>query len=438
MEIDKTTLSDLSLIDTEGEFSVFHHLNLCRTIGGRDQLFENFKRPLKSIEEIEGVQQTLQAILKNLELWPNQISNGSIMMIEKFYQTSVELIPKDPSKISAHSYKLFNRADYSLVEYSVGHSFDFIKGMQQLINIFLTPQSPVPIKKVLSAVKAIIEHNEFAIINNNNKATNLSIAQQLHLGHFLKYQFKRNMQELLNYYAQLDAWYGMAMAVKEFHLNFPALVEIDRPFLQAKGLYHLQLNSPTGYDLSLDEQSNFLFLTGANMAGKSTLIKSVGTAVFLAHIGMGVPAKNMKLSLFDGLLSNINVTDNLLKGESYFYNEVHRIKSTVEKISDGRKWLILIDELFKGTNVEDAMKCSTTVIKGLLKMKNSLFILSTHLYEIGDELKIFPNIRFNYFETLVKGDQLFFNYQLKEGISVDRLGYFILKKEGVVELLEKL
>jgi DNA mismatch repair ATPase MutS len=174
------------------------------------------------------------------------------------------------------------------------------------------------------------------------------------------------------------------------------------------------------------------------MAGKSTLIKSVGTAVFLAHIGMGVPAKNMKLSLFDGLLSNINVTDNLLKGESYFYNEVHRIKSTVEKISDGRKWLILIDELFKGTNVEDAMKCSTTVIKGLLKMKNSLFILSTHLYEIGDELKIFPNIRFNYFETLVKGDQLFFNYQLKEGISVDRLGYFILKKEGVVELLEKL
>jgi hypothetical protein len=280
--------------------------------------------------------------------------------------------------------------------------------------------------------------SEFQIIKKNNKATNLSIAQQLHLGHFLKYQFKRNMQELLNYYAQLDAWYGMAMAVKEFQLHFPELVEIDRPFLQAKGLYHLQLNSPTGYDVSLDEQRNFLFLTGANMAGKSTLIKSVGTAVFLAHIGMGVPAKNMKLSLFDGLLSNINVTDNLLKGESYFYNEVHRIKSTVEKISDGRKWLILIDELFKGTNMEDAMKCSTTVIKGLLKMKNSLFILSTHLYEIGDELKIFPNIRFNYFETLVKGDQLFFNYQLKEGISVDRLGYFILKKEGVVELLEKL
>ncbi len=438
MEIDKTTLSDLSLIDTEGEFSVFHHLNLCRTIGGRDQLFENFKRPLKSIEEIEGVQQTLQTILKNLELWPNQISNGSILMIEKFYQTSFELIPKNPSNLSAYSYKLFNRADFSMVEYSVGHSFDFIKGMKLLVKIFLTPQSPAPLKKLLGAIEIMLQKEEFTIIEKNNKAANLSIAQQLELGHYLKYQFKRNMQELLNCYSQLDAWYGMALAVKEFHLNFPKLIEIDRPFLKAKGLYHLQLNNAIGYDVTLDDQSNFLFLTGANMTGKSTLIKSVGTAVFLAHIGMGVPAENMQLSCFDGMLSNINVMDNLLKGESYFYNEVHRIKSTVQRISDGRKWLILIDELFKGTNVEDAMKCSTTVIKGLLKMKKSLFILSTHLYEIGDELKSFPNIRFNYFETIVKEDQLFFNYQLKEGISNDRLGYFILKNEGVVELLEKL
>jgi DNA mismatch repair ATPase MutS len=325
-----------------------------------------------------------------------------------------------------------------MVEYSVGHSFDFIKGMKLLVKIFLTPQSPAPLKKLLGAIEIILQKEEFTIIEKNNKAANLSIAQQLELGHYLKYQFKRNMQELLNCYSQLDAWYGMALAVKEFHLNFPKLIEIDRPFLKAKGLYHLQLNNAIGYDVTLDDQSNFLFLTGANMAGKSTLIKSVGTAVFLAHIGMGVPAENMQLSYFDGMLSNINVMDNLLKGESYFYNEVHRIKSTVQRISDGRKWLILIDELFKGTNVEDAMKCSTTVIKGLLKMKKSLFILSTHLYEIGDELKSFPNIRFNYFETIVKEDQLFFNYQLKEGISNDRLGYLILKNEGVVELLEKL
>jgi len=174
------------------------------------------------------------------------------------------------------------------------------------------------------------------------------------------------------------------------------------------------------------------------MAGKSTLIKAVGSAVFLAHIGMGVPAQKMKLTLFDGLLSNINVVDNIAKGESFFFNEVQRIKNTIEKINNGKKWLVLIDELFKGTNVQDAMKCSLTVIKGLMKIKNSLFILSTHLYEIGEELKEYPSLSFRYFETNVNNEQLEFSYQLKEGISEDRIGYMILKREKVVEMLEKL
>ena len=167
-------------------------------------------------------------------------------------------------------------------------------------------------------------------------------------------------------------------------------------------------------------------------------MKAVGSAVLLAHIGMGVPAARMRLTLFDGLLSNINVVDNIAKGESFFFNEVQRIKNTIEKINNGKKWLVLIDELFKGTNVQDAMKCSLTVIKGLIKIKNSLFILSTHLYEIGEELKRFPNISFQYFETIVRDEQLEFSYQLKEGISNDRIGYVILKREKVVDMLEKL
>jgi DNA mismatch repair ATPase MutS len=154
-------------------------------------------------------------------------------------------------------------------------------------------------------------------------------------------------------------------------------------------------------------------------------------------MGMGVPAKKMKLSLFDGILSNINIMDNLSKGESYFYNEVQRIKSTITKINDGRQWLILIDELFKGTNVEDAMKCSNIVIEGLVKISESIFILSTHLYEIGEPLKRHSNISFNYFETQMINDEFSFSYQLKDGISNDRLGYLILKKEGVVDMLEK-
>ena len=132
------------------------------------------------------------------------------------------------------------------------------------------------------------------------------------------------------------------------------------------------------------------------------------------------------------------MADNIIKGESYFYNEVQRVKATLQKVNDGKKWLILIDELFKGTNVEDAMKCSTAVIEGLLKVKGSLFILSTHLYEIAQQLQGHTNISFHYFETQITGGQLQFNYTLKPGVSNDRLGYMIIKNEGVVKMLEDL
>jgi DNA mismatch repair protein MutS len=230
----------------------------------------------------------------------------------------------------------------------------------------------------------------------------------------------------------------MAISSKEFNLVEPEFLETEFPYIEIVDLRHLLLPQAVAYDVIMNPENNFFFLTGANMAGKSTFIKSVGVALFLAHLGMGVPASQMKTSIFDGILSNINVVDNLVKGESYFFNEVQRIRNTILQISDKKKWLVLIDELFKGTNVQDAMKCSSTVIKGLIKIKSSLFILSTHLYEIGEELKQYPNISFKYFETRIKDGQLEFPYLLKEGISNDRLGYLILEREKVVELLEKL
>ena len=121
-----------------------------------------------------------------------------------------------------------------------------------------------------------------------------------------------------------------------------------------------------------------------------------------------------------------------------FFNEVKRIRETLFRISNGKRWLVLIDELFKGTNIQDAMKCSEAVISGLVNLKNVLFILSTHLYEIGDDLKQYPSISFKYFETILKEDELHFSYQLKEGISNDRMGFLILKKEGVLNLLNQL
>lgn len=105
---------------------------------------------------------------------------------------------------------------------------------------------------------------------------------------------------------------------------------------------------------------------------------------------------------------------------------------------DGRRWLVLIDELFKGTNVEDARRCSLAVIHGIIQLPQALTVLSTHLYEIGESLRDESGILFRYFETAVTADDLHFSYQLKAGISQDRIGFRILEREGVVELLHKI
>lgn len=438
METDKTTLNDLAVFSNEEENSLFYKLDFTKTSGGREQLYHNFCTPLGSLEEIKGIQQTLEYIARNKSKWPTLITNGTVMVVEKLFEATIDQVPSDPSPVSAWFYKMFHGPDYSLVKYSAIHCFDFIKGMQQMVDNFLNDNTPAPLKKMLEEVKRAISREQFRMIEKHAGSGNLNTAELLHLAGFIRYHYKVNILELIHIYSKLDAWYGMATAVEELGLVFPRFIEADKPLLRARGLYHLLLQKPVAYDVQLDEETNFLFLTGANMAGKSTFIKSTGGAVFLAHIGMGVPAKEMELSLFDGLLSNINVVDNISRGESYFYNEVQRIKATINKVNNGRKWMILIDELFKGTNVQDAMKCSSTVIEGLLKIKDSLFILSTHLYEIGEGLKKYENIRFNFFETTVTDDQLKFSYQLREGISNDRLGYLILKREGVVDILERL
>jgi DNA mismatch repair protein MutS len=438
MQIDKITFNDISIFHQEEEFSIFHKLNFTKTVGGKEWLRRFFTEPHADLKRIIGTQNIIKTLLTHIEDWPTEITNGTIIMIEKFLDYNLDPVPQNPGAVNSFAYKVLHNQDYSMLKYSIKHFSDFFRGLKKLKQLLDSTELPGNLRFYLDRISLILKEEPLKRLSETKADGKLTAQQHLYFAYHVRNQYKTDTLELIDIFSRLEAWYSMAMAVKTFNLKFPEFVEQDEPYFKAEGLFHVMLQLPVAYDLSLQTNENFLFLTGANMAGKSTLIKAVGSSVFLAHIGMGVPAKVMQLSLFDGLLTNINVQDNIAKGESYFFNEVQRIKNTIYKINDGKKWLVLIDELFKGTNVLDAMKCSLTVIKGLIKIKNSLFILSTHLYEIGDELKKHPNISFKYFETNVMDDQLEFSYQLKDGISNDRIGYVILRREKVVEMLDRL
>jgi DNA mismatch repair protein MutS len=438
MQIDRTSFSDISIFHQEEEFSIFHKLNFTKTTGGREWLRKFFSEPHDDLNKIIGTQKVIRTFMEHIKDWPADISNGTVLVIDRFLDYQLDSISENPASLNNLFYPVLHNPDYSMIKYSIRHFADFYRGIKKINDLLHGLDLPPAIKLYIDRMEGLLLEGPLKKLSEINPGLRFSRPQLLYFAHHLRGRYKASTLELIDIFSRLDAWYSMAVAVKTYKLTFPEFIDQTTPLVDAKGLYHILLPKPVAYNLQMSPAHNFLFLTGANMAGKSTLIKALGSSVFLAHIGMGVPAEKMKLTLFDGVLSNINVVDNIARGESFFFNEVQRIKNTIEKINNGKKWLVLIDELFKGTNVEDAMKCSLAVIKGLIKIKNSLFILSTHLYEIGNDLKDYANISFRYFETNVTNEQLQFSYQLKEGISNDRIGYVILKREKVVDMLENL
>lgn len=137
--------------------------------------------------------------------------------------------------------------------------------------------------------------------------------------------------------------------------------------------------SPVSNDIEIEANKNIVFITGANMAGKSTFMKAFGIAVYLAHMGFPVPASFMKFVPQQGIVSTINISDNLRLGYSHFYSEVKRIKQVVLQLNIRPNLMMLFDELFRGTNVKDAYDATVSVLGALARSRKCFVIVSTHI-----------------------------------------------------------
>lgn len=252
----------------------------------------------------------------------------------------------------------------------------------------------------------------------------------------LRNRLGKETASLLSFIYGLDVCIAVAAVAKEKGFSYATPMQKDN-VLKVKNLRHPCLKAPVGNDLELNDNQNVLFLTGANMAGKSTLMKSVGIALYLAHAGFPVAADTMEFTIREGLFSSINVPDNILLGYSHFYAEVLRVKEAATLVAEGRSLLVMFDELFKGTNVKDAYEGTLEVTRAFAAYRNSLFIVSTHIIEVGVALKPLPNIRFSYMPTILENGCPTYPYKLAEGITEDRQGMMIIRQEGILELLKK-
>jgi hypothetical protein len=157
MEIDNITYEDLSLFSHEEEFSIFHKLDFTRTTGGKDRLLDYFNRPFSRLEPIDETQRILKLILEKMDRWPSSISNGTIMVMERFYETALDQIPAAGNLPAALSYKLFHGPDYSMVRYSVGHFADFVRGMTRLVQLLDVAECPPMLGDLLTRTRRLLD-----------------------------------------------------------------------------------------------------------------------------------------------------------------------------------------------------------------------------------------------------------------------------------------
>ncbi len=203
--------------------------------------------------------------------------------------------------------------------------------------------------------------------------------------------------------------------------------------MEGKQLGHpfLQRENRVDNDFSIQDNS-FAIITGANMAGKSTFLRTLGISIVLANAGSSIIAKSFDLQPIQ-IYSSMRTSDSLQKNESYFYTELLRLYHLVNRLAKGEKLFIILDEILKGTNSKDKAEGSYKFIRKILQL-DAMGVIATHDLSLCEIEKEFPDHVTNlFFDVTIQGDDLSFDYKLRKGICSNMNATFLMKKMGITD-----
>ncbi|ANI89236.1 hypothetical protein A9P82_07995 [Arachidicoccus ginsenosidimutans] len=442
---DKQTTDELNLLGRYQSGSVYALFNRTHTPGGEQLLEKLLKTPLTDEEQI-----------------------NRRATVFRYFQQSGYRFPLEREQVELFS----NRLDGGGSKTTVGSMFSTLKrkalsslvhdeayGLQakgltaaatvlQLLYGFLTEDMNMqdnPYEEKIREVQTILTDKDITKLRllsgkkgekEGEKKEDLSVKDTAYFDRLLTHTKRKDMEVVLQFIYELDVFMAVGSVAEDRNFTYAEAKPKEGNELKVKGLRHPALKNAVGNDITFNREHNLLFLTGANMAGKSTLMKSIGINLYLAHCGFPVAADEMCFTVKDGLFSSINVPDNISLGYSHFYAEVLRVKQAAELVSQKKSLLVMFDELFKGTNVKDAYEGTLEVTKAFSKYRDCLFIISTHIIEVGEALQNNMNIQFGYMPTEMEGSTPRYPYTLTEGITEDRQGMLIIQNEGILDMLK--
>lgn len=247
-------------------------------------------------------------------------------------------------------------------------------------------------------------------------------------------RFAKDTEQWFSALGEVDALISQAtFASNRPDYTYPVIS--DSPFcFEGEGLGHplLPRNKCVENDIHITTQPFFMIITGANMAGKSTYLRTVGVNHVLGNIGLPVYAKSLTFSV-GKLFTNLRTADSLINQESYFFAELKRLKMIINSLESGEKGLfIILDEILKGTNSEDKQKGSYAFMKKLVNL-HANGIIATHDLMLGNLENELPlHIANFHFDAEIKDDTLQFSYTLQKGRAKNMNASFLMQRMGIV------
>jgi DNA mismatch repair protein MutS len=432
---DKQTLADLNLLGKYKIGSMFNLFNRVKTRGGELLLEEMFRVPLSSAQEINhraACIRYLQSLDVKLDI------NWELTEMASHYLT--EHRPSNPLSSYLNCYKekaqevMYRSQKHYLQQRHIYAMQEVLVSASNLLGqLQKKGKGDNPCKDMQDRLDKIINAPALKQLKPKYPYTVSQTAQCQYL--FLN-RYRQALEELLRLLHEFDVFISVAQVAASKGLLYAQAEEQDKNnLIEVQNLRHPSLSNAIGNTITLSKKENVLFLTGANMAGKSTWMKTLGISFYLAHMGFPVAADKMRFSVMEGIFTSINVPDDISLGWSHFYAEVMRVKIVSQEVSSGKRLFVLFDELFKGTNVKDAYDATLIVTQKLAKYRTCAFVISTHIIEVGEELMGTPNIQFGYMPTVMKGAVPHYTYSMTEGITTDRQGMIIIENEKILEML---
>lgn len=434
---DKQTVNDLHILGKRGN-AIYHLFNHTQTRGGAQLLEEMFMYPLSDSNTINRRSAIIQYFSQQQIVFP--FRNEAFDAVEHYLENADER-----TKIHADNDTLQRKlrnymgadTEYDQLHKGIVAAVELFNTLHNWLQAMNGQQAPAGWQEDVTAMQRLLAAEQLAWMYEEKGNKKIPYGKTAQYDHVLRFAARDMMKKLLYYIYTADVYITVARIAASRNFTFPCALDTTDNLLHITDMYHPYVPNAVPNSLRVNRNNNVIFLTGANMAGKSTFMKTLGVTLYLAHMGFPLPATHMEFTVQNGLFTTINLADNLDMGYSHFYAEVLRVKKVAEQVNRTGGLVIIFDELFRGTNVKDAYEATVAVITAFAEKRNCIFIISTHIIEAGEALREkCDNIDFVYFPTIMNGSVPAYTYQLASGITSDRHGMMIINNENIIGIIK--